>query len=252
MTRPSGFAMAARRSIGPRKGAGSGMADVMTGTGDEVAPISTGEQAYERIRSDIVFGRLRPGQRLTLEKLRSVYGVSISTLREILSRLTPEGLVTAEGQRGFQVAPCSAEDLKEIAALRLLIEQDALAKSFQAGDMEWEGRVVAAHHKLARMEASLLAGDDSNTQQWKRYDWEFHQALVSACGSKALLDLHSGIYDRYLRYQMVFVIFRGPVAANEHRALLECALNRDAEQAAAILDRHVQGCLEFAFKNRLI
>lgn len=228
------------------------MADVMTGTGDEVAPISTGEQAYERIRSDIVFGRLRPGQRLTLEKLRSVYGVSISTLREILSRLTPEGLVTAEGQRGFQVAPCSAEDLKEIAALRLLIEQDALAKSFQAGDMEWEGRVVAAHHKLARMEASLLAGDDSNTQQWKRYDWEFHQALVSACGSKALLDLHSGIYDRYLRYQMVFVIFRGPVAANEHRALLECALNRDAEQAAAILDRHVQGCLEFAFKNRLI
>lgn len=228
------------------------MADVMTDTGDEVAPISTGEQAYERIRSDIVFGRLRPGQRLTLEKLRSVYGVSISTLREILSRLTPEGLVTAEGQRGFQVAPCSAEDLKEIAALRLLIEQDALAKSFQAGDMEWEGRVVAAHHKLARMEASLLAGDDSNTQQWKRYDWEFHQALVSACGSKALLDLHSGIYDRYLRYQMVFVIFRGPVAADEHRALLECALNRDAERAAAILDRHVQGCLEFAFKNRLI
>lgn len=228
------------------------MADVMTDTGDEVAPISTGEQAYERIRSDIIFGRLRPGQRLTLEKLRSVYGVSISTLREILSRLTPEGLVTAEGQRGFQVAPCSAEDLKEIAALRLLIEQDALAKSFQAGDMEWEGRVVAAHHKLARMEASLLAGDDSNTQQWKRYDWEFHQALVSACGSKALLDLHSGIYDRYLRYQMVFVIFRGPVAADEHRALLECALNRDAKQAAAILDGHVQGCLQFAFKNRLI
>ncbi|MFX9665144.1 GntR family transcriptional regulator, partial [Acinetobacter baumannii] len=86
----------------------------------------------------IIFGRLRPGQRLTLEKLRPAYGVGISTLREILSRLTPEGLVTAEGQRGFQVAPCSAEDLKEIAALRLLIEKDALVKSFQAGDMEWE------------------------------------------------------------------------------------------------------------------
>jgi DNA-binding GntR family transcriptional regulator len=229
------------------------MADVMTDTvGDEVAPVSTGDLAYERIRSDIVFGRLRPGQRLTLEKLRPVYGVGISTLREILSRLTPEGLVTAEGQRGFQVAPCSAEDLKEIAALRLLIEKDALAKSFQAGDMEWEGRVVAAHHKLARMEASLLAGDDSHTQQWKRYDWEFHQALVSACGSRALLELHSGIYDRYLRYQMVFVIFRGPVATNEHRALLECALTRDAAQAEAILERHIHGCLDFAFQHRLI
>lgn len=229
------------------------MADVTTDmVGEEVAPVSTGEQAYERIRTDIVFGKLRPGQRLTLEKLRPAYGVGISTLREILSRLTPEGLVTAEGQRGFQVAPCSAEDLKEIAALRLLIEKDALAKSFQSGDMEWEGRVVAAHHKLARMESGLLAGDDSMTQQWKRYDWEFHQALVSACGSKALLELHSGIYDRYLRYQMVFVIFRGQVAAEEHRALLDCALNRDAARAEAILERHIQGCLDFAFGHRLI
>jgi len=229
------------------------MVDVTTDmVGEEVAPVSTGEQAYERIRTDIVFGKLRPGQRLTLEKLRPAYGVGISTLREILSRLTPEGLVTAEGQRGFQVAPCSAEDLKEIAALRLLIEKDALAKSFLAGDMEWEGRVVAAHHKLARMESGLLAGDDSMTQQWKRYDWEFHQALVSACGSRALLELHSGIYDRYLRYQMVFVIFRGQVAAEEHRALLDCALNRDAAQAETLLERHIQGCLDFAFQHRLI
>jgi DNA-binding GntR family transcriptional regulator len=213
---------------------------------------SAGEQAYERIRSDIVFGQLRPGQRLTLEKLRPIYGVGISTLREIFNRLTPEGLVTAEGQRGFQVAPCSAEDLREIAALRLLVERDALVKSFSAGDMDWEGRVVSSHHKLARLESSLLAGDASKTQQWKRYDWEFHQSLVSACGSKALLALHSGIYDRYLRYQMVFVIFRGAEAADEHREMLECALNRDADRAQAVLGRHIQGCLDFAVENKLI
>jgi DNA-binding GntR family transcriptional regulator len=219
---------------------------------DDFAPVSAGEQAYERIRADIVFGRLRPGERLTLERLRHVYGVGISTLREIFSRLTPEGLVTAEGQRGFQVAACSAEDLREIAELRLLIEKTALLQSFQAGDMEWEGRVVAAHHKLGRMETSLLAGDASQTQSWKRYDWEFHQALVSACGSKALLELHARIYDRYLRYQMVFVIFRGRVAADEHRDLLDCALRRDVETAHAVLDRHIHGCLEFAFANNLI
>jgi len=219
---------------------------------DDLSAASTGEQAYERIRSDIVFGRLRPGQRLTLEKLRPVYGVGISTLREIFSRLTPEGLVTAEGQRGFQVAPCSAEDLQETAELRLLIEKNALVQSFRSGDMDWEGRVVAAHHKLARMETSLLAGDGSQTQQWKRYDWEFHQALVSACGSKALLALHSGIYDRYLRYQMVFVIFRGQAAAGEHRALLDCALRRDIDEAQALLDRHIRGCVDFALQNGLI
>lgn len=228
------------------------MAGVTAVVGDDPGSGSAGEQAYERIRADIIFGRLRPGQRLTLEKLRPTYGVGISTLREILSRLTPEGLVTAEGQRGFQVAPCSTEDLREIAALRLLLEKHALALSFQAGDMDWEGRVVAAHHKLARLEKSLLAGDESRTQQWKRYDWEFHQALVSACGSKALLDLHSGIYDRYLRYQMVFVIFRGRVAADEHKLLLDCALNRDSDQACTVLTRHIQGCLDFAFERDLL
>ncbi|MBZ6078256.1 GntR family transcriptional regulator [Microvirga puerhi] len=219
---------------------------------DGAQPLSTGEQAYEAIRSDIIFGRLRPGQRLTLEKLRPGYGVGISTLREILSRLAPEGFVVAEGQRGFQVAPCTPEDLKEIADLRLLLEKSALVQSFRLGDMEWEGRVVAAHHKLVRMETELLAGNDAVTQRWKRYDWEFHQALVSACGSKALLDLHSGIYDRYLRYQMVFVIFRGQIAADEHKALLTCALSRDAVEAQRALERHIQGCVEFAFENQLM
>lgn len=213
---------------------------------------STGEQVYQRIRSDIIFGQLRPGERLTLEKLRGVYGAGISTLREIFSRLTPEGLVTAEGQRGFRVAPCSEADLKEIAALRLLIEKHAMAMSFEIGDMDWEGRVVAAHHKLARLESGLLAGDSSRTQQWKGYDWEFHQALVSACGSKALLEMHSGVYERYLRYQMIFVIFRGQVAADEHKTLLKSAIDRDISGAQAVLEQHVQGCVDFAVQNRLV
>ncbi|MGO4174699.1 GntR family transcriptional regulator [Bosea sp. TAF32] len=220
--------------------------------GEEIAALSTGEQAYERIRQDIVFGRLQPGQRLTLDKLRPVYGVGISTLREILNRLAPEGFVVAEGQRGFQVAPCTASELRELADLRLLIESHALAQSFAAGDMEWEGRVVAAHHKLARMEERLLAGDDSGTQQWKRYDFEFHQALVSACGSKVLLDLHAGIYERYLRYQMVFFIFWGPTSIGEHRALLDCALHRDAGEAQRLLHGHIHGCIDVALERGLL
>lgn len=220
--------------------------------GDEVAALSTGEQAYERIRQDIVFGRLQPGQRLTLDKLRPVYGVGISTLREIFSRLSPEGLVVAEGQRGFQVAPCTATELQELADLRLLIESHALEQSFAAGDMEWEGRVVAAHHKLARMEERLLTGDDSVTQQWKRYDFEFHQALVSACGSKALLDLHAGIYERYLRYQMVFFIFWGPTSIGEHRALLDSALRRDAGEGQRLLRGHILGCIGTALERGLL
>jgi DNA-binding GntR family transcriptional regulator len=218
---------------------------------DEAASASSGDQAYRRIRTDIVFGRLKPGQRLILDRMKPTYGVSITTLREILSRLAAERLVTAEGQRGFQVAECSADDLREIAALRLLLESSALRSSFATGDVEWEARFVAAHHKLAHVEQRLVSGRDAPLEQWKRYDFEFHNALVSACGSKALLDLHAGVYDRYLRYQMVFGVFRGGVAASEHRELLEAALARQAENALAILQRHVNACIEAVLSKGL-
>jgi DNA-binding GntR family transcriptional regulator len=204
---------------------------------------SVGEAAYRRIRSDIVFGRLAPGQRLGLDRMRETYGASISTLRELLSRLASEDLVVAEGQRGFEVAPVSAADLREVAALRLLLETHALEQSFAAGELDWEGGVVSAHHKLAALERSLLAGEAADAALWKRYDWEFHHALIAACGSRALLKAHAAAYDRYLRYQMVAVVFRGEVAAGEHRKLLDAALARDAATAREVLRSHVDGCV---------
>ncbi|WP_439497226.1 GntR family transcriptional regulator [Bosea sp. (in: a-proteobacteria)] len=205
---------------------------------------SIGEMAYRRIRSDIIFGRLAPGQKLKLEQLREAYGTSVSTLRELLNRLSSEGLIEAEGQKGFMVSPVSATNLKELAAMRLLLEGHALAQSFDAGDMEWEGRVVAAHHKLAQMERRMLDSDRADSELWKRYDWEFHHALISACGSQVLLDTHATIYDKYLRYQMVAVIFRGKVAADEHQILLDCALKRDKDRAASVLATHVNACVD--------
>lgn len=80
------------------------------------------ESSYRRIRADIIFGRLTPGQKLKLESLKESYETSISTLREVLNRLSSEGLVVAEGQKGFEVSPVSVSDLKETAALRLLLE----------------------------------------------------------------------------------------------------------------------------------
>jgi DNA-binding GntR family transcriptional regulator len=210
------------------------------------------EHAYKRMRSDIIFGRLPPGQKLKLDRLKNSYGASISTLREVLSRLASEGFVLAEGQRGFEVSDVSTENLKEIAALRQLLEGHALAQSFASGDMEWEGRVVAAHHKLASMERLMQSGDRSQTESWKRYDWEFHQALISACGSHALMETHAGVFDKYLRYQMIALSYRGDIAAREHQSLLECALRRDAETAQRILAEHVSGGVEHALATGTI
>jgi DNA-binding GntR family transcriptional regulator len=210
---------------------------------------TAGERAYRHIRRDILFGRLAPAQKLKLDGLKESYGVSISTLRELLSRLTSEGLIVAEGARGFEVAPISPENLKEVANLRQLLECHAMALSFATGDMEWEGRVVAAHHKLAVVESRMLAGDRSAPDLWKRYDWEFHHALISACGLKAHLDAHSAAYDKYLRYQMIAVVFRGEIAAREHRQLLECALRRNTKSAQGVLVKHIQDCVSFTLTN---
>ncbi|UUP17002.1 GntR family transcriptional regulator [Nitratireductor thuwali] len=218
---------------------------------DQESIPSVGEQAYRLIRNDIIFGRLAPGARLRLEKLRDRYKVSITTLREILARLAADGFVRAEGQKGFAVAPVSDEDLTDIAKLRILLESHALEQSFADGDVDWEASVVAAHHKLNVMERKMISGDLSVRETWKRYDWEFHRALIQACGLRLLLATHGEVFDKYLRYQMLTLTFRGEEAARDHRDLMQAALSRDAEAGKAILRRHILSGVEHSVQARM-
>lgn len=205
-----------------------------------------GATTYQRIKHDIIFGALAPGSKLKLEGLRSRYSASMSTLRETLNRLASEGFVDAREQRGFFVTPVSGDDLVEIANLRILLECHALRLSLAKGDTDWEGNLVAAHHKLHLMEARMLAGDEAGIEDWKRYDWEFHQALIAACGSRNLLALHAVLFDKYLRYQMLVLTHRGDAAVAEHQGMFAAALKRDQDQAARILEDHIKNGLDHA------
>jgi DNA-binding GntR family transcriptional regulator len=212
-------------------------------------PEAASERAYRLIRADILRGILAPGQKLKLDRLRESYGAGVSTLRETLSRLIAERLVIAEGQRGFEVAPFSAADLRELAQLRLLLEGYALELAFRAGDVEWEARVVAAHHKLSQMEERLRDGEGAAMERWRRFDSEFHQTLISACGSRTLMTTHAVVFDRYLRYQYLALGFRGEIAVREHRALRDCAIQRDAAGARQILSAHILGGVDDALAS---
>ncbi|MGQ7249217.1 GntR family transcriptional regulator [Halomonas sp. V046] len=217
------------------------------GASEKPTPLtSVGETVWHRIRTDIIAGKLAPGRKLKLGSLRDDYGTSVATLREVLNRLTSEGFVVAEGQRGFDVAQVSAQNVRELAELRLLVEGRALEDSFRQGDVDWEARVVAACHKLATIDADQASSDHQVAEQWTQYDWQFHQALISACGSEALMRLHNAIFDRLLRYQLIAKSYRGRVAADEHQALLDCALRRDANGALDILQQHLRGAMEQA------
>jgi GntR family transcriptional regulator, carbon starvation induced regulator len=219
----------------------------VTERGEEQAAVS--DDGYRRIRTDVVFGKLKPGQKLKLDGLKETYGVSVSTLREILNRLVAEGFVIAEGKRGFEVAAVTVENLKELAALRLLLETHAMRVSFEQADVEWEGRVVSAHHKLSSTERLMESGI-GELEQWKRYDGEFHQALISNCGSQVLRQTHALIFDKYFRYQMVAFSYRGRASAEQHMALMKCALSRDADQAETVLRAHVNDCVEHALATK--
>ncbi|MCA0905447.1 GntR family transcriptional regulator [Ruegeria marisrubri] len=206
-------------------------------------PSTIGASTYQNIKRDIIFGELQPGSKLKLDALKERYSASLSTLRETLNRLASDGFVEAPEQRGFLVTPVSREDLTEISELRVLLECHALELSIENGDTDWEGNLVAAHHKLHLMEQRLLKGDDSEKETWKRYDSEFHQAMIAACNSKNLLSLHSIIYDKYLRYQMLVLTYRGEVAAKEHKHMFDAALARDADTAKKLLEDHIRNGL---------
>ncbi len=205
---------------------------------------AVGASTYQSIKRDIIFGDLAPASKLKLETLRKNYNASTSTLRETLNRLASEGFVDALDQRGFFVTPVSKEDLMEVANLRVLLECHALKLSIDNGDTDWEGNLVSAHHKLSSMEQKMLSGDDSQKEDWKRYDWEFHLALIEACGSRNLISLHSVLYDKYLRYQMLMLTHRGQEAADEHKKMLEAALDRNVEAATKTLTVHIEKGLE--------
>jgi len=205
---------------------------------------AVGASTYQSIKRDIIFGDLAPASKLKLETLRKNYNASMSTLRETLNRLASEGFVDALDQRGFFVTPISKEDLIEVANLRVLLECHALKLSINNGDTDWEGNLVSAHHKLSSMEQKMLSGDDSQKEDRKRYDWEFHLALIEACGSRNLISLHSVLFDKYLRYLVLMLTYRGQEAADEHKKMFEAALDRNVEAATKILREHIEKGLE--------
>jgi GntR family carbon starvation induced transcriptional regulator len=207
------------------------------------------ETLHERLRQDIILGALQPAAKLKLERLSKNYGVSVNTLRESLSRLAADGLVVAEGQKGFAVLPVSMEDLREITEMRQLLECHALRQSIANADLDWEARLVGAYHKLSKIEALVEAEPETYGDAWERYNQEFHEALIANCRSRWLKLFHKAMYDHSQRYRMLSLKtkpFPRSQSAQEHRQILDAAIARDAETAERVLARHILKGAEIA------
>jgi GntR family transcriptional regulator, carbon starvation induced regulator len=205
--------------------------------------IATLESAVRRkLRYEIITGALKPSHKLRVTDLSSRYEAAGTTVREALSRLVSEGLVTREENRGFRVAPASLEDLSELTSTRKIIEREAFRLSMQRGDASWEAEIVGHFHRL-----SLVTLGHGNFLEWEVPHRAFHHALLSACGNSLLLSLADHLYDLGQRYRAIMVGFDpkgGRDLISEHRALMEAALARNAEKGANLLSRH----LDFTFQ----
>lgn len=170
--------------------------------------------AYRLIRSEILSGSIAPENRLQIFDLSQRHGTSASAIREALSRLLSERLVTMEEQKGFRAAPMSVREFGEITDLRVMLETEALRRALALGGDDWEAGIVAAYYRLSRTEAKLAAGDAAAASEWEIRNQDFHDALVKACDSEWLMRLRGLLYDHSRRYR--------------HHSLLTGALRRDS------------------------
>ena len=214
----------------------------MTLQADKAKAATLAEVAVSELRRDIITGVFAPASKLRIDDLRNGYGIGASPLREALSRLVSDGLVTVQGQRGFRVAPVSKADIRDITDTRKLLEHAVLRQSLINGDADWEAHVVAAYERLEKEHETLQRTKGASVDTWEQANHAFHEALVSACESKWLRHFRQVVYDQALRYRRMVVLDevqeRG--AQEEHRQMFKAAMAGDIEKSCELADAHAE------------
>ena len=206
------------------------------------APRSLSLAVYAEVRSDILAGRYAPSSRLSPRAIAGRSSVSVSVVREALTRLTEQGLVVATPQFGFSVVPLDVDDLIDMTKVRALIEGAALREAIERADVEYETLVVATHHRMSR--TRYWADEDAHivTEEWGHAHSLFHSALISGSQSPRLRDLAASLRDsseRYRRWASSFTT-NNPRRdiPSEHRALMQAVVDGDADRAVTLLTEH--------------
>jgi GntR family carbon starvation induced transcriptional regulator len=212
-----------------------------TGSNTAKRGATLASSVYDRLLEDILNGTLEPGLKLRLQVLKKQYEVGNSPIREALNRLSVNGLVVREENKGFRVAPASEDELKELILTRCWLEEIALRESIGNGDDLWEERVVLAFHRLSRFSNS--SGDKATIAgEWEQRHREYHLALLDACGSSILLDYCAQLHEKTLRYRNLAAVmeWRERHELEEHKAIQEAVLNRDADLAVKLVKAHFE------------
>lgn len=212
------------------------------------------ETACDLIRAEILDGHLPPGAKLNIKAIEERLELSLGAVREALSRLGAEGMVMGESHRGYRVSPVSREELLDLTRARVEMESLCLGQAMEHGDVEWETRIVAAAHRMERLQSLPSEAEARSTTAWNDAHGEFHEALVSACPNQWLLRMRHMLYRQSERYRRLSV----PLSTDhrdvrsEHRQITEAALARDKARAFAAIDTHLFATAQIILRSPLL
>jgi GntR family transcriptional regulator, carbon starvation induced regulator len=195
------------------------------------------KSVYEQIRSSILGGKLRPGEKLGAEALCKRFNTGSSPVREALNRLLSEGFVALEEQKGFRVAPVSQSELKELVTARCWIDGAAVADSIRRFDRNWEERLVLAYHRLSRVHRN--EGGQNRNAEWESLHRYFHMALISGCSSRWIVRISEQLFDAAERYRLLgaeYVAERNEL--EEHQAIATACFERNETKAVGLVEAH--------------
>jgi len=195
-------------------------------------PQTVADRVAGVLREAIAERTLKPGTALRQDELAARFGFSRMPIRDALRQLEAEGIVTIHPTRGAFVAQMDGREIREIYAVRELLEVEALRLALPGLT---DADLDAAAAVLDQIDAEPDVG------RWGTVNREFHLALYGACGNARLLGLIEAQHnaaDRYVRVLLSNLDYRARSQA-EHRKLLAACRRRNADQATSWLARHL-------------
>lgn len=203
-------------------------------------PDTAAQHALEELRRLLVAGELRPGQRVGQEEIAGRLGLSLAPVREALAALEQEGQLTYRPRRGYFVTELRLEDLREIYALRQLLEGRAALQALPQLDENALQRVELAARDVVDAAAS---GDVAAELAANR---RFHFALLEAPGQTHTMRLIRLLWDSTETYRALY--YNSPrertEAVRAHDRIVVALRSGNGERLVAELDAHRRRALD--------
>jgi len=189
---------------------------------------TTKNQIYTTIKSEIILGHRKPGERLSIDNLKAHFGTSVTPVRDALQMLGQEGLITIKPRSGYFVTRITLKELRDMLELREILEIAAVER---AAAVITDTQLKA----LNKTHAGYTGDDDRAYARYTDENRQFHYLLAQASGNHELALAVRNLHDRLARFMVIRKA--GADLESIHACLLDRLAARDVAGARkAILE----------------